>query len=71
MLERELSLSGACCETESGGTILLQLFEFKSHLLECVEELHIRRVKFASFVRLQNITQNLYYLIIFNIRNII
>lgn len=45
MLEQELSLSGALCQTESGGTILLQLLEFKTHLLEAVEELHIRRVK--------------------------
>ncbi|XP_077423583.1 coiled-coil domain-containing protein 73 isoform X3 [Vanacampus margaritifer] len=31
------------CQSESGGTILLQLLEFKTHLLEAVEELHIRR----------------------------
>ncbi|XP_061825269.2 coiled-coil domain-containing protein 73 [Nerophis lumbriciformis] len=31
------------CQVESGGTILLQLLEFKTHLLEAVEELHIRR----------------------------
>ncbi|XP_033491903.1 coiled-coil domain-containing protein 73 [Epinephelus lanceolatus] len=43
VLEQELSLSGALCQTESGGTILLQLLEFKTHLLEAVEELHIRR----------------------------
>ncbi|KAM8750813.1 coiled-coil domain-containing protein 73 isoform 2-T2 [Acanthopagrus schlegelii] len=42
-LEQELSLSSTCCQTESGGTILLQLLEFKMHLLEVVEELHIRR----------------------------
>ncbi|XP_029289988.1 coiled-coil domain-containing protein 73 isoform X2 [Cottoperca gobio] len=39
----ELSLSNARCQTESGGTILLQLLEFKTHLLDAVEELHIRR----------------------------
>ena len=43
-LEQELSLSSTCCQTESGGTVLLQLLEFKMHLLEVVEELHIRRV---------------------------
>ncbi|XP_031731534.1 coiled-coil domain-containing protein 73 isoform X2 [Anarrhichthys ocellatus] len=42
-MEQELSLSNARCQTESGGTILLQLLEFKTHLLEAVEELHIRR----------------------------
>ncbi|XP_034390563.1 uncharacterized protein LOC117732061 [Cyclopterus lumpus] len=42
-MEQELSLSNTCCQTESGGTILLQLLEFKTHLLEAVEELHIRR----------------------------
>ncbi|XP_061774068.1 coiled-coil domain-containing protein 73-like [Nerophis ophidion] len=31
------------CQVESGGTVLLQLLEFKTHLLEAVEELHIRR----------------------------
>lgn len=41
---QELSLSSAPCQTESEGTILLQLLEFKTHLLEAVEELHIRRV---------------------------
>ncbi|XP_058500550.1 myosin-1-like isoform X3 [Solea solea] len=41
--EPELCLSSAPCQTESGGTILLQLFEFKTHLLEAVEELHIRK----------------------------
>ncbi|CAK6973248.1 uncharacterized protein LOC121896904 [Scomber scombrus] len=39
----ELPLPGALCQTESGGTILLQLLGFKTHLLEAVEELHIRR----------------------------
>ncbi|XP_073327458.1 coiled-coil domain-containing protein 73 isoform X2 [Pagrus major] len=38
-LEQELS----CCQTEGRGTILMQLLEFKMHLLEVVEELHIRR----------------------------
>lgn len=42
--EQELSLSSIHCETESEGTILLQLLEFKTHLFEAVEELHIRRV---------------------------
>ncbi|XP_042266909.1 uncharacterized protein LOC121896904 [Thunnus maccoyii] len=41
--QQELSLSSAPSQTESGGTILLQLLEFKTHLLEAVEELHIRR----------------------------
>ncbi|KAG8012923.1 Coiled-coil domain-containing protein 73 [Nibea albiflora] len=35
--------SSARCQTESGGTVLLQLLEFKTRLLEVVEELHIRR----------------------------
>ncbi|XP_033997486.1 coiled-coil domain-containing protein 73-like [Trematomus bernacchii] len=43
MLGQELSLSNARCQTESGGTISLHLLEFKTHLLEAVEELHIRR----------------------------
>ncbi|XP_068459731.1 coiled-coil domain-containing protein 73 isoform X2 [Clinocottus analis] len=43
VMEQELSLSNTRCQTESGGTILLQLLEFKTHLLEAVEELHIRR----------------------------
>ncbi|XP_078114186.1 coiled-coil domain-containing protein 73 [Sander vitreus] len=43
VLEQELSLPNAQCQAESGGTILLQLLEFKTHLLEAVEELHIRR----------------------------
>ncbi|XP_037307291.2 uncharacterized protein LOC119196028 [Pungitius pungitius] len=42
-MEEELSLSNARCQTQGGGTILLQLLEFKSHLLETFEELHIRR----------------------------
>ncbi|XP_077372526.1 coiled-coil domain-containing protein 73 isoform X2 [Festucalex cinctus] len=37
------------CQSESGGTILLQLLEFKTHLLEAVEELHIRREAEARF----------------------
>ncbi|KAM7396243.1 hypothetical protein PAMP_019300 [Pampus punctatissimus] len=41
--QQELSPSSVPCQTESGGTILLQLLEFKTHLLEAVEELHIRR----------------------------
>ncbi|XP_035011790.2 myosin-1 isoform X2 [Hippoglossus stenolepis] len=41
--EESLSLSSASCQRESGGTILLQLLEFKTHLLEAVEELHIRK----------------------------
>lgn len=45
VLEPEVSLSGAFCQTEREGTILLQLFEFKTQLLEAVEELHIRRVQ--------------------------
>lgn len=44
VLGHELSMSSARCQTESGGNILLQLLEFKTHLLEAVEELHIRRV---------------------------
>ncbi|XP_034094542.1 coiled-coil domain-containing protein 73-like [Gymnodraco acuticeps] len=43
MLGQELSLSNARCQTESGGTISLHLLGFKTHLLEAVEELHIRR----------------------------
>ncbi|XP_038562126.1 uncharacterized protein LOC119893839 isoform X2 [Micropterus salmoides] len=43
VLGHELSMSSARCQTESGGNILLQLLEFKTHLLEAVEELHIRR----------------------------
>nr|XP_019960903.1 PREDICTED: uncharacterized protein LOC109641042 [Paralichthys olivaceus]XP_019960904.1 PREDICTED: uncharacterized protein LOC109641042 [Paralichthys olivaceus] len=42
-LEQSLSLSSASCQRESGGPILLQLLEFKTHLLEAVEELHIRK----------------------------
>ncbi|KAM3609409.1 uncharacterized protein V6R79_014288 [Siganus canaliculatus] len=42
-LEQEPSLHSTHCQTESGGTLLLQLLEFKSLLLEAVEELHIRR----------------------------
>ncbi|KAG7214873.1 hypothetical protein INR49_005142, partial [Caranx melampygus] len=42
-LEQELPLSNAGCQTESGGPLLLQLLEFKTHLFEAVEELHIRR----------------------------
>ncbi|XP_047452661.1 coiled-coil domain-containing protein 73-like [Mugil cephalus] len=41
--EEEPSLSNTHGQTESGGTVILQLLEFKSHLLEAVEELHIRR----------------------------
>nr|XP_020460008.1 coiled-coil domain-containing protein 73 isoform X4 [Monopterus albus] len=48
-LEQELSLSSTQCQTESGGTILLQLLEFKTHLLEAIEELHIRRDAEARF----------------------
>lgn len=43
-LDLELSLSKGRCQTESEGTILLQLLEFKTHVLDAVEELHIRRV---------------------------
>ncbi|XP_018559579.1 coiled-coil domain-containing protein 73 [Lates calcarifer] len=42
-LEQELSLPSAHCQTESGCTLLLQLLEFKTHLVEAVEELHIRK----------------------------
>lgn len=45
MLEHELNLSSSHCQTDSGGNILLQLLEFKTNLLEAVQELHIRRVK--------------------------
>lgn len=50
-MEEELSLSNARCQTQGGGTILLQLLEFKTHLLETFEELHIRRVRkhFVTF----------------------
>nr|XP_010770817.1 PREDICTED: coiled-coil domain-containing protein 73 [Notothenia coriiceps] len=43
MLGQELSLSNSRCQTETGSTISLHLLEFKTHLLEAVEELHIRR----------------------------
>ncbi|XP_035769775.1 sporulation-specific protein 15-like [Neolamprologus brichardi] len=43
VLEHELNLSSSHCQTESGGNILLQLLEFKTNLLEAVQELHIRR----------------------------
>ncbi|XP_030587618.1 coiled-coil domain-containing protein 73 isoform X2 [Archocentrus centrarchus] len=43
VLEQELSLSCAHSQTESGGNVSLRLLEFKTHLLEAVEELHIRR----------------------------
>ncbi|KAK2841853.1 hypothetical protein Q5P01_012053 [Channa striata] len=43
VLEERLPVPSTHCETQSGGTILLQLLEFKTHLLEAVEELHIRR----------------------------
>ncbi|AWP08935.1 putative myosin-1-like [Scophthalmus maximus] len=42
-VEQDLSLTSAPCPTDSGGTILLQLLQFKTHLLEAVEELHIRK----------------------------
>nr|XP_040019708.1 uncharacterized protein LOC120809742 isoform X2 [Gasterosteus aculeatus aculeatus] len=48
-MEEELSLSNARCQTQGGGTILLQLLEFKTHLLETFEELHIRRDAEARF----------------------
>ncbi|XP_049579731.1 coiled-coil domain-containing protein 73 isoform X2 [Syngnathus scovelli] len=37
------------CQSERGGTMLLQLLEFKTHLLEAVQELHIRREATARF----------------------
>ncbi|XP_060892975.1 uncharacterized protein LOC132973503 [Labrus mixtus] len=42
-LEEELSFSSNRSQTGSGNTILLQLLEFKTHLLEIVEELQIQR----------------------------
>lgn len=48
-LVQELSLPNDHCQTKSGGNILLQLLEFKTHLLEVVEELHIRRDAEARF----------------------
>ncbi|XP_059190787.1 FK506-binding protein 5-like [Centropristis striata] len=39
----EQEVSSASCPAESGGTVFLQLLEFKAHLLEAVEELHIHR----------------------------
>ncbi|KAM4554441.1 coiled-coil domain-containing protein 73 [Fundulus diaphanus] len=42
-LEQELFLSSSRSQTEGGAPILLQLLEFKTHLQEVVEELHIRR----------------------------
>lgn len=45
-LEAALPLSGDGCATSlTEGTVLLQLVEFKAHLVEVVEELHIRRVR--------------------------
>ncbi|CAI5668003.1 unnamed protein product [Oreochromis niloticus] len=41
--EHDLNPSSSHCQTESGGNILLQLLEFKTNLLEAVQELHIRR----------------------------
>ncbi|KAK2918221.1 hypothetical protein Q8A73_004967 [Channa argus] len=43
VLEEGLSLPNTHCKTQSEGTILLHLLECKTHLLEVVEELHIRR----------------------------
>uniref|UniRef100_A0A3Q3EDG5 Coiled-coil domain containing 73 n=1 Tax=Labrus bergylta TaxID=56723 RepID=A0A3Q3EDG5_9LABR len=43
VLEEELSFSSNRSQTGSGNTILLQLLEFKTHLLEIVEELQIQR----------------------------
>lgn len=43
-LEQGLFLSSPQSQTEGGAPILLQLLEFKTHLQEVVEELHIRRV---------------------------
>ncbi|XP_028305758.1 coiled-coil domain-containing protein 73 [Gouania willdenowi] len=40
---QELRSLSADCQTERGETILLQLLKFKTHLLDVVEELHIRR----------------------------
>ncbi|XP_061630395.1 coiled-coil domain-containing protein 73-like isoform X2 [Phyllopteryx taeniolatus] len=40
---QERPLLNTPCQSESGGTILLQLLEFKTHLLEAVVELHIQR----------------------------
>ncbi|XP_036001005.1 coiled-coil domain-containing protein 73 [Fundulus heteroclitus] len=42
-VEQELFLSSSRSQTEGGAPILLQLLEFKTHLQEVVEELHIRR----------------------------
>ncbi|XP_038161456.1 COP1-interactive protein 1-like [Cyprinodon tularosa] len=42
-LEQGLFLSSPQSQTEGGAPILLQLLEFKTHLQEVVEELHIRR----------------------------
>ncbi|XP_029009769.1 myosin-8-like isoform X3 [Betta splendens] len=39
----EKELSSTHSEAENEGAILLQLLEFKNHLLEAIEELHIRR----------------------------
>ncbi|RVE72060.1 hypothetical protein OJAV_G00057910 [Oryzias javanicus] len=47
--EHMTSSSSSHSQTESEGTILLQLLEFKTHLLEVVEELHIRRDAEARF----------------------
>ncbi|XP_059916194.1 uncharacterized protein LOC132464045 isoform X2 [Gadus macrocephalus] len=42
-LEQELSVSYVPCQVESGGAFSLQVLEFKTCLLEAVEELQIRR----------------------------
>uniref|UniRef100_UPI0037E8E876 coiled-coil domain-containing protein 73 n=1 Tax=Semicossyphus pulcher TaxID=241346 RepID=UPI0037E8E876 len=39
----EQELSSACCQTGSGDTVLLQLLEFKTLLLEVVEDLQIQK----------------------------
>ncbi|CAL8358502.1 unnamed protein product [Lota lota] len=42
-LEQELSVSYVPCQVESGGAFSLQVLEFKTCLLDAVEELQIRR----------------------------
>ncbi|XP_057693920.1 coiled-coil domain-containing protein 73-like isoform X2 [Corythoichthys intestinalis] len=43
LLPVEKSMLRTPCQSEKGGSILLHLLEFRTHLLEAVEELHIRR----------------------------
>ncbi|KAF3689188.1 hypothetical protein EXN66_Car004860 [Channa argus] len=65
VLEEGLSLPNTHCKTQSEGTILLHLLECKTHLLEVVEELHIRRLlkynleKKSSELELEDVSKKL------------